>query len=142
MKNELGVYRYALPFSSFPKYVVHFSFLASLPKNELLRHLLEQNQSIDPSFLINIIPVPDGNSLPQNEHLLGLGTVDVSFHFLFEGYLLIFLASLSVSLSINMSWTRTGPLTLRVMMRPLSFPSRILTRTWLISPVTPVRPIT
>jgi len=26
-----------------------------------------------PSFLMNIMPVPAGNSLPQNEHFLGLG---------------------------------------------------------------------
>ena len=40
------------------------------------------------------------------------------------------------------SWIRTGPLTLREIIRPLSFPSRMRTLTWLISPVTPVRPMT
>jgi hypothetical protein len=40
--------------------------------------LLEQNQRIEPSFLINIIPVPAGKSLPQNEHFLGLGIIGVS----------------------------------------------------------------
>jgi len=65
---------HAFPFSSFPKYVVHLSLRASLLKNrELFLHLLEQNQNIDPSFLMNIMPVPAGNSLPQNEHFLGLG---------------------------------------------------------------------
>ena len=54
----------------------------------------------------------------------------------------IFLASLSVSLSIKRSWTRMGPLTLRVMIRPLSFPPRIRTLTCTISPVTLVRPMT
>jgi hypothetical protein len=67
------------PFSSFPKYVVHLSFRASLLKNnELFLHLLEQNQKIDPSFFTNIMPVPAGNSLPQNEHFLGLGISDLS----------------------------------------------------------------
>jgi hypothetical protein len=33
---------------------------------------------MDPSFLMYIIPVPAGNSLPQNAHFLGLGTGDVS----------------------------------------------------------------
>jgi hypothetical protein len=64
----------ALPFSSLPKYVVHFSLRASLPNfKEPLRHLLEQNHKIDPSFLTYIMPVPLENSLPQNEHFLGLG---------------------------------------------------------------------
>jgi len=56
-------------------------------------------------------------------------------------YLLIFLASLSVSLSMSVSCSRIGPLTLRVIMRPLSFPSSMRTRTWMISPVTPVCPM-
>jgi hypothetical protein len=57
-----------------PKYVVHLSLRASLPNfRELFLHLLEQNQKIDPSFLTYIMPVPVGNSLPQNEHFLGLG---------------------------------------------------------------------
>jgi hypothetical protein len=55
--------------------------------------------------------------------------------------LLIFLASLSVSLSMRMSCSRTGPLTFRVMIRPLSLPSSMRTRTWMISPVTPVCPM-
>jgi hypothetical protein len=55
------------------------SFRASLLKNkELFLHLLEQNHKTDPSFLMYIMPVPAGNSLPQNEHFLGLGTVGVS----------------------------------------------------------------
>ncbi len=40
-----------------------------------------------------------------------------------------------------MSWTLTGPLTLRVMMRPLSRPSSMRTLACVISPVTPVRAI-
>jgi len=64
---------YARPFSSFPKYFVHLSLRASLPNFELFRHLLEQNHRIEPSFLTYIMPVPAGNSLPQNEHFLGLG---------------------------------------------------------------------
>jgi hypothetical protein len=72
----------ALPFSSLPKYVVHLSFLASLLNSkELLLHLLEQNHKIDPSFLMYIMPVPAGNSAPQNEHFLGLGTGGSSKHF-------------------------------------------------------------
>jgi len=43
--------------------------------------LLAQNHKIDPSFLMYIIPVPAGNSLPQNEHFLGLGIAGVSFHY-------------------------------------------------------------
>jgi hypothetical protein len=70
---------YAFPFSSFPKYEVHLSLRASLLKNkELFLHLLEQNHKSDPSFLMNIMPVPAGNSLPQNEHFLGLGISDLS----------------------------------------------------------------
>jgi len=54
------------------------SFRASLPKNkELFLHLLEQNHRIDPSFLTNIMPVPGGNSVPQNEHFFGLGMIGV-----------------------------------------------------------------
>jgi len=68
----------ALPFSSLPKYIVHLSLRASLLKlRELFLHLLEQNQKIEPSFLTYIMPVPGVNSLPQNEHFLGLGK-DVS----------------------------------------------------------------
>jgi hypothetical protein len=62
-----------------PKYVVHLSLRASLPNaKELFLHLLEQNQKIDPSFLTYIMPEPAGNSLPQNEHFLGLGKGDSS----------------------------------------------------------------
>jgi hypothetical protein len=65
---------YALPFSSLPKYAVHLSLRGSLPNiKELFLHLLEQNHKIEPSFFMYIIPVPAGNSLPQNEHFLGLG---------------------------------------------------------------------
>jgi len=72
--RHLTFERQALPFSSLPKYVVHLSFRASLPNfKELFLHLLEQNQKIEPSFLTYIMPVPAGNSLPQNEHFLGLG---------------------------------------------------------------------
>ena len=126
-----------------PKYVVHLSFRASLLNSkELFLHLLEQNHRIEPSFFTNIMPVPAGKLLPQNEHFLGLGKSDLPKVFLVLGYLEIFLASLSVSLSIKMSWVLTGPLTLRVMMRPLSFPSKMRTLTCAISPVTLVRPMT
>jgi hypothetical protein len=65
---------HALPFSSLPKYFVHLSFRESLLNfKELFLHLLEQNHKIDPSFFTYIIPVPAGNSLPQNEHSLGFG---------------------------------------------------------------------
>jgi hypothetical protein len=65
---------YAFPFSSLPKYAVHLNLRASLPSfKELFLHLLEQNHNIEPSFLTYIMPVPLGNSLPQNEHFLGLG---------------------------------------------------------------------
>ena len=47
--------------------------MGSLPILKLLKHLLEQNQSIVPSFLTYIIPVPGGMSAPQNEHFLILG---------------------------------------------------------------------
>lgn len=39
-----------------------------------------------------------------------------------------------------MSASLIGPFTLRVRMRPFSFPSRIFTLTCVISPATPVRP--
>lgn len=100
-------------------------------------HLLESNQRIEPSFLTYIMPVPAGKSAPQNEHFLGFGMTN----YLDLVYLVIFFASLSVSRSIRMSCTRTGPLTLRVMILPLSLPSIIRTRTCVISPVTPVRPM-
>ncbi len=65
---------YALPFSSLPKYVVHLSLRASRPKlKELFLHLLESNHNIAPSFLTYIVPVPAGNSAPQNEHFLFFG---------------------------------------------------------------------
>jgi radical SAM protein with 4Fe4S-binding SPASM domain len=65
---------YAFPFSSLPKYIVHLSLRASLPNcKELFLHLPEQNHKTAPSFLTYIIPVPAGNSPPQNEHFLGLG---------------------------------------------------------------------
>ena len=54
---------------------------------------------------------------------------------------MIFLASLSVSLNIRTSSSLIGPLTFRVNILPLSFPSRIFTLTWVISPATPVLPI-
>ena len=130
-----------MPFSSLPKYVVHFSLRASLlNSSELFLHLPEQNHRMVPSFLMYIMPVPLGKSLPQNEHFRGLGICfsSVNAYLLLE----IFFASLSVSLSIRMSCARTGPLTFRVIMRPLSFPSKMRTRTCEISPVTPVRPIT
>jgi len=66
----------ALPFSSLPKYAVHLSLRASLLKfRELFLHLLEQNHRIEPSFFTYIMPEPAENSLPQNEHFLGLGKV-------------------------------------------------------------------
>src|SRR4030042_6596349 len=74
VQMAVSVEDYALPFSSFPKYVVHLSLRASLPNfRELFLHLLEQNQRSEPSFFTYIMPVPAGNSLPQNEHFLGLG---------------------------------------------------------------------
>src|SRR4030067_150835 len=110
---------YAFPFSSFPKYFVHFSLRASLPKlSVLFLHFPEQNHKSVPSFLTYIMPVPAGNSLPQNEHFLGFG-IAFSPLWLCVSYLLIFFASRSVSLSIKMSCTLTGPLTFREMMRPL-----------------------
>jgi hypothetical protein len=48
------------------------------------------------------MPVPAGNSLPQNEHFLGLGNGD-PFKSFSHGYVVIFFASLSVSRSIKMS---------------------------------------
>jgi len=44
---------------------------------------------------------------------------------------LIFLASLSVSRSINTSFRRIGPLMFRVIIRPLSLPSSTRTLTWI-----------
>ena len=65
---------YPLPFSSLPKYLVHFSLRASRLNDKLLfLHLLESNHRIEPSFLTNIIPVPAGKSAPQKEHFLGFG---------------------------------------------------------------------
>src|SRR5207249_1945249 len=51
-------------------------------------------------------------------------------------------ASRAVSRSINTSPTWMLPFTFRVMMRPLSRPSRTRTFTWTASPVIPVRPTT
>src|SRR2546426_12367260 len=51
-------------------------------------------------------------------------------------------ASRAVSRSIRTSPTWMLPFTLRVMMRPLSRPSRTRTLTWTASPVIPVRPTT
>src|SRR6058998_304256 len=51
-------------------------------------------------------------------------------------------ASRAVSRNIRTSPTWMLPLTLRVMMRPLSRPSRTRTLTWTASPVIPVRPTT
>jgi hypothetical protein len=63
-----------LPFSSLPKYLVHFSLRASrLNDKELFLHLPESNHRIDPSFLTYIMPVPAGKSAPQNEHLRFFG---------------------------------------------------------------------
>src|SRR5712692_11540377 len=55
---------------------------------------------------------------------------------------LIFFASLSVSRSMRTSLSLIGPFTFLVIIRPLSRPSNTLTRTWITSPVTPVRPMT
>ena len=70
---------YAFPLSSFPKYFVHrtlresrFSFV------ELFLHLLEQNQRVVPSFFTYMMPVPGGNSFPQNEHCRGFGISETS----------------------------------------------------------------
>jgi len=40
--------------------------------------LPEQYHKRAPSFFTNIIPVPAGKSVPQNEHLRGLGIQDSS----------------------------------------------------------------
>ena len=90
-----------------------------------------------PSFLTYIKPVPCWKSFPQNEHRLCFGIC--CFRSLVY---LIFLASRSVSLSKRTSSTRTGPFTLREMIRPLSLPSSMRTLTWEISPVTPALPMT
>ena len=52
-----------------------------------------------------------------------------------------FLASRAVSLSMRMSPFWTGPMTFRVMIRPLSRPSKTRTFTCIASPVIPVRPM-
>jgi hypothetical protein len=74
MEFLLVVLIYPLPFSSLPKYLVHFSLRASrLNAMLLFLHLLESNHRIVPSFLTYIMPVPAGKSAPQNEHFLGFG---------------------------------------------------------------------
>jgi hypothetical protein len=55
-------------------------------------------------------------------------------------YHLILRASRSVSLSINISFILMEPLTFLVRIRPLSLPSRTLTRTCMTSPAIPVLP--
>jgi hypothetical protein len=70
---------YAFPFSSLPKYFVHFSLRGSLLKfKELFLHFPEQNHRTVPSFFMYIMPVPAGKSLPQNEHFRGLGIINSS----------------------------------------------------------------
>ena len=79
LKRSLRLWIYPLPFSSLPKYLVHFSLRASRLNAKLLfLHLLESNQRIEPSFLTNIMPVPAGKSAPQNEHFLGFGMTNFS----------------------------------------------------------------
>jgi hypothetical protein len=73
---------YPLPFSSLPKYLVHFSLRASRLNDKLLfLHLLESNHRIEPSFLTHIMPVPAGKSAPQNEHFLGFGMTNSPGYF-------------------------------------------------------------
>ncbi len=65
----------AFPFSSFPKYFVQRILRESRFNSiELFLHLLEQNHRIVPSFLTYMMPVPSGNSCPQKEQNLSLGT--------------------------------------------------------------------
>src|SRR3989344_3829988 len=52
--------------------------------------------------------------------------------------LLSFLASISVSLNIKMSFNRTGPFTFLERILFASLPSRIFHRTWMFSPRVPV----
>lgn len=111
---------------------VHLNFRGSLRRfNVLFRHLLEQNLRTLPSRRTKPIPVPGAISFPQKLHLYTWGKLYTY---------LIFLASLSVSRRSKISSILIGPLTLRVMIRPLSLPSSILTRTCITSPVKPVLP--
>jgi len=98
----------------------------------LFLHFPLQKRRTLPSRLTKFIPVPGAISLPQKLHLCTWGN---GFTYL------IFLASRSVSRRSSMSSMRTGPFTFRVMIRPLSLPSSILTLTCMISPVSPVLPM-
>jgi hypothetical protein len=120
----------------------HLSFLGSLFSFEaFFRHFDEQYQKVAASFRMYMTPIPRGIGFPQNEHRLGL--YDISrIHSPKNSHYLIFLASRSVSRSINTSAILTGPLTFLVKIRPLSRPSRSFTRTCVISPATPVLPTT
>ena len=98
-------------------------------------HLLEQVHCTCPSFLTSMIPCPLVICLPQKEQLRR----DVAV-LLIHYYHLILRASRSVSLSIKISFIRIEPLTFLVRIRPLSLPSRTLTRTCMTSPAIPVLP--
>src|SRR5919107_461571 len=87
-------------------------------------HLLEQVHCTCPSFRTSMIPCPLVICLPQKEQLRRDVAVLLIHH-----YHLILRASRSVSLSINTSFILTEPLTFLVRIRPLSLPSRTLTRT-------------
>ena len=73
--SEAVSFSQAFPFASFPKYFVQRTLRASRPNpTEPFLHLLEQNHRIVPSFFTYMAPVPGGNSFPQKEHSLSLGT--------------------------------------------------------------------
>ena len=99
--------------------------------NVLFLHLELQNRRTLPSRLTKLVPVPGGISFPQKLHFCTWGNPYTY---------LIFLASRSVSRRSSTSSMRTGPFTLRVIIRPLSLPSSILTLTCITSPVSPVLP--
>src|ERR671923_7142 len=98
-------------------------------------HLLEQVHCTCPSFLTSMIPCPLEICLPQKEQLRR----DVAVLLIYK-YHLILRASRSVSLSIKISFILMEPLTFLVRIRPLSLPSRTLTRTCMTSPAIPVLP--
>src|SRR3989344_1764057 len=115
-------------------------FLFSLRK--FFSAFLEPNQSIVPSFLTYITPVPGGISFPVNEHFgiffsLQLFTkkfTKTKKTLLPAYFAFISFASLSVLRRIIMSPFLTIPFTFLLFTLPASLPSSILQRTWTISP--------
>src|ERR1041385_5265669 len=116
-------------------FLVHFNFLGSRFKFMFFLHLGEHVHCMEPSFFTDIIPVSVGICFPQKKQFRrDVAALLKQYHYF------IFLASLSVSLNMRISFILTEPLTFLVRIRPLSFPSKTFTLTWITSPAIPVLP--